>query len=138
MSIQFGDILKHNNLLYPIVDINDVKGGLRSIATFSSDSLISEYTSIPEKYRTGHSLLLETSTGIIYYLAGTDATNVSHWSPVGVGGNGYGVANTIPKWTSSSILGNSNITDNGDTITISGNLMVIGTTSTISTENLLV
>lgn len=138
MSIQFGDILQHNNLLYPIVDINDVKGGLRSIATFSSPALVSEYASIPEKYRSGYSLLLETSTGTIYYLAGVDPTNVSHWSPVGIGGNGYGVTNTIPKWTSSSILGNSNITDNGDTITINGNLMVIGTTSTVSTENLLV
>ena len=138
MSIQFGDILQHNNLLYPIVDINDVKGGLRSIATFSSPALVSEYASIPEKYRSGYSLLLETSTGTIYYLAGVDPTNVSHWSPVGIGGNGYGVTNTIPKWTSSSILGNSNITDNGDTITINGNLMVIGTTSTISSENLLV
>jgi hypothetical protein len=138
MSIQFGDILQHNNLLYPIVDINDVKGGLRSIATFSSLALVSEYASIPEKYRSGYSLLLETSTGTIYYLAGVDATNVSHWGPVGIGGNGYGVTNTIPKWTSSSILGNSNITDNGDTITINGNLMVIGTTSTVSTENLLI
>ena len=82
MSIQFGDILKHNNLLYPIVDINDVKGGLRSIATFSSDSLISEYASIPEKYRTGHSLLLETSTSTIYYLSGIDATNPEDWSPI--------------------------------------------------------
>lgn len=82
MSIQFGDILKHNNLLYPIVDINDVKGGLRSIATFSSDSLISEYTSIPEKYRTGHSLLLETSTSTIYYLSGIDATKPEDWSPI--------------------------------------------------------
>lgn len=138
MSIQFGDILKHNNLLYPIVDINDVKGGLRSIATFSSLALVSEYASIPEKYRSGYSLLLETSTSTIYYLAGNDATNEFHWSPVGIGGNGFGVTNSIPKWISSSILGNSNITDNGDTITISGNLMVIGTTSTISTENLLV
>jgi hypothetical protein len=138
MSIQFGDILKHNNLVYPIVDINDVKGGLRSIATFSSPALVSEYASIPEKYRSGYSLLLETSTGTIYYLAGLDATNKFHWSPVGIGGNGTGVANTIPKWTSSSILGNSNITDNGDTVTINGNLMVIGTTSTISSENLLV
>ena len=51
MSIQFGDILKHNNLLYPIVDINDVKGGLRSIATFSSIDLSSEFSSIPEKYK---------------------------------------------------------------------------------------
>ena len=133
MSIQFGDILQHNNLLYPIVDINDVKGGLRSIATFSSPALVSEYASIPEKYRSGYSLLLETSTGTIYYLSGTDATNVSHWSPVGIGGDGYGTTNTIPKWTSSSVLGNSNITDNGDTITINGNLMVIGTTSTFST-----
>jgi len=138
MSIQFGDLLQHNNLLYPIVDINDVKGGLRSIATFSSPALISEYTSIPEKYRTGYSLLLETSTGTIYYLAGSDATNVSHWSPVGISGNGYGVANTIPKWTNSSTLGNSNITDNGDTVVINGNLQVIGTTSTISSQNLLV
>ena len=138
MSIQFGDILKHNNLVYPIVDINDVKGGLRSIATFSSPALVSEYASIPEKYRSGYSLLLETSTGTIYYLAGLDATNVSHWSPVGVGGNGTGIPFTIPKWISSSVLGNSNITDNGDTVTINGNLMVIGTTSTISSENLLV
>jgi hypothetical protein len=144
MSIQFGDILQHNNLVYPIVDIKDVKGGLRSIATFSDASLISEYTSgaggttIPEKYKTGYSLMLERNTGTIYYLSGISATNSSHWSPIGISGNGTGMPFTIPKWINSSTLGNSNITDNGDTITINGNLMVIGTTSTISTENLLV
>jgi len=142
MSIQFGDILRHNNPNYPIADVSDIRGGLRSIATFSGDSLISEYTSgdggsiIPEKYKSGYSLLLETSTGTIYYYSGIDPTNVNHWTSIGIGGNG--VTNTIPKWISPSKLGNSSITDNGDTVVISSNLMVIGTTSTINTENLLV
>ena len=144
MSIQFGDILRHNNPNYPIADVTDVKGGLRSIATFSDASLISEYTSgasgsiIPEKYKSGYSLLLETSTDSIYYLSGSSATSSSDWRRIGVGGNGYGIPNTIPKWITPYVLGNSNITDNGDTIIISGNLMVIGTTSTVNSENLLV
>jgi hypothetical protein len=142
MSIQFGDILRHNNPNYPIVDVTDIKGGLRSITTFGSASLISEYTSgasgsiIPEKYKSGYSLLLETSTGNIYYFTGIDPTNVDHWSSIGI--TGTGSTNTIPKWISPSILGNSSITDNGDTVVISSNLMVIGTTSTVNTENLLV
>jgi hypothetical protein len=144
MSIRFGDILQHNNPNFPIADITDIKGGLRSIATFSDASLLSEFasgaggTEIPEKYKTGYSLMLERSTGTIYYLSGISATNSSDWSPIGIGGNGYGIPSTIPKWITPSTLGNSNITDNGDTIIISGNLRVIGTTSTISSENLLV
>ena len=144
MSIQFGDILKHNNPNYPITDITDVKGGLRSIATFSEAGLISEYMSgaggsiIPEKYKSGYSLLLETSTNTIYYFSGATATNTSHWTRVGVGGNGSGVTNSVAKWVGNSTLGTSAITDDGTTVTINANLMVIGTTSTVNSENLLV
>ena len=144
MSIQFGDILKHNNPNFPITDISDVKGGLRSIATFSDAGLISEYTSgaggsiIPGKYKSGYSLLLETSTSTIYYFSGTSATSSSDWTRVGVGGNGTGVTNSVAKWIGTSTLGVGSITDDGDTVTINANLMVIGTTSTVNTENLLV
>ena len=106
MSIQFGDILQHNNPNYPIADITNIKGGLRSIATFSDASLLSEFTSstgvIPEKYKTGYSLMLERNTGTVYYLSGLSATNSSHWSPIGIGGNGTGIPFYIPKWIGSS------------------------------------
>jgi len=148
MSIRFGDILQHNNPNFPIADITDIKGGLRSIATFSDASLLSEFTSgaggtqIPEKYKSGYSLLLETSTDNIYYLSGISATTSSDWRLIG-GGNvsgitGSGTTNSIVKWTGSTSLGDSLITDNGDTVTVNGNLMVIGTTLTVFTENLLV
>jgi len=142
MSITFGDNLKHNNPNFPIADITDIKGGLRSIATFSDASLLSEFasgaggTEIPEKYKTGYSLMLERSTGTIYYLSGISATNSSDWTPIGSGGTG--TTNSIAKWIGSTSLGDSLITDNGDTVTVNGNLMVIGTTSTINSENLLV
>jgi hypothetical protein len=144
MSIQFGDILKHNNPNFPISDITDIKGGLRSIATFSETGLFLEYTSgangsiIPEKYKSGYSLLLETSTNTMYYFSGLTATNTSDWTRVGLGSNGSGVTNSVVKWTGNSTLGTSTITDDGDTVTIYGNLMITGTTSTVNSENLLV
>ena len=138
MSIPFGDILKHNNLLYPIVDINDVKGGLRSIATFSNTDLYNAFNNIPEKLKTNYTTLLITSTNEYYYLSDTDPTVTTSWALVGSGISGSGVTNSITKWTGTSILGVSNITDDGDTVTINGNLLVMGTTSTVNTENLLV
>jgi hypothetical protein len=148
MSIQFGNILGHNNPNFPIVDVTDVKGGLRSITTFSDASLLSEYTSgaggteIPEKYKSGYSLLLETSTNKIYYLSGMSATTSSDWSLIAGGGSsgsgltGSGITNSVAVWVGSNELGSGSITDNGDTVIINGNLQVIGTTSTINVQNL--
>lgn len=142
MSIQFGDILKHNNLLYPIVDITDVKGGVRSIATFSNPSLVSEFTSIPDKYKTGYTLLLETSTNKLYYLTGSDATDTSNWSLIGISGVGAGITNSLPKWTGTSTLGNSNISDSNNIVNINTTLQVgtnsisIGTASTPANINI--
>ena len=147
MSIQFGNILGHNNPNYPIVDVTDVKGGLRSIATFSDAALLSEYTSgaggteIPEKYKSGYSLLLETSTDSIYYLSGMSATTSSDWSLIGGGSNvsglsGSGITNSVAIWITPNELGSGSIIDNGDTVIINANLQVIGTTSTINAQNL--
>ncbi len=43
MSITYGDNLKHNNPLFPIVDVEDVKGGIRTIATFSNTDLYTAF-----------------------------------------------------------------------------------------------
>lgn len=127
MSIQFGDILRHNNPNYPITDVSDIKGGLRSIATFSAAGLLLEYTSgasgttIPEKYKTGYSLLLERSTNSLYYFSGTIATNSTNWTRIGGSVGGTGSTNSIVKWTGTSTLGNSSMTDDGSTVTLKGN-----------------
>lgn len=53
---------------------------------------------------------------------------------------GTGTTNTLPKWTNggSGVLGNSSITDNGTTVTISGNLDVQGTTTTIDSTTVAI
>lgn len=58
-----------------------------------------------------------------------------------VAGNGVtasGTVNYLAKFNDLNILGNSTITDDGSTVTINGDLMVLGTTSTIDTLNLIV
>jgi len=138
MSITYGDNLKHNNPLFPIVDIEDVKGGIRTIATFSNTDLYNEFNSIPDKLRQNYTSLIVTSTNQHYYLTGTDATITTSWTLTGSGLSASGTTNSIVKWTGSTSLGDSLITDSGDTVTINGNLNVIGTSSTITSENLLV
>ena len=138
MSITLGDNLKHNNPIFPIVDIEDVKGGTRVIATFSNTDLYNAFNDIPDKLKQNYSNLIVTSTNEHYYLSGTDATITTSWTLTGSGLSASGTTNSITKWTGSTSLGDSLITDNGDTVTINGNLNVIGTSSTITSENLLV
>ena len=75
MSIQFGDILGHNNPNYPIADVTDVKGGLRIIDNFSNIDLYNAFDGIPEKLKQNYSTLLVTNTNKLYYLSGRS----SHW-----------------------------------------------------------
>jgi hypothetical protein len=138
MSIQFGDNLKHNNPLFPIVDVEDVKGGIRTITTFSDTDLYNAFNDIPDKLKQNYTSLIVTSTSQHYYLTGIDATLTTSWTLTGSGLSASGTTNSIAKWTGSTSLGDSLITDNGDTVTINGNLNVIGTSSTITSENLLV
>jgi hypothetical protein len=105
MSIPFGDILKHNNLLYPIVDIDDVKGGLRSIATFSNTDLYNAFNDIPAKLKQNYSTLLITSSNEYYYLSDTDPTITTSWTPL-VGGGSTG--DTLQEVLD---LGNTTTTD---------------------------
>ena len=53
---------------------------------------------------------------------------------------GTGTTNVLPKWTNggSGVLGNSSITDDGTTVTISGNLDVEGTTTTIDSTTVAI
>jgi len=44
--------------------------------------------------------------------------------------------NTLPKWDSGGELTDSSISDDGTTVTISGNLTVSGTTTTVNTETI--
>jgi len=138
MSIQFGDILGHNNPNYPIADVTDVKGGLRIIANFSNIDLYNAFDGIPEKLKQNYSTLLVTNTNKLYYLSGNDSTVTTSWTPISSGFSGSGTTNSVTKWLGQSILGDSIITDDGDTITINGNLLIIGTTSTVNSENLIV
>jgi hypothetical protein len=138
MSINYGDILKHNNPIFPIVDVEDVKGGTRTIGTFNNTDLYNAFNGIPDKLKQNYSNIIVTSTNQHYYLSGTDATITTSWTLIGSGLSTLGTTNSITKWTGSTSLGDSLITDNGDTITINGNLTVIGTSSTITSENLLV
>jgi hypothetical protein len=138
MSITLGDILKHNNPIFPIVDIVDVKGGIRTIATFSNTDLYNAFSGIPDKLKQNYTNLIVTGTSQHYYLSGTDSTITTSWTLTGSGLSATGTTNSIAKWTGSTSLGDSLITDNGDTITINGNLNVIGTSSTITSQNLLI
>ena len=48
---------------------------------------------------------------------------------------GNGTANKISKWSGTSALTDSLITDDGSTVTVGGNLTVNGTTTTVNTTN---
>jgi hypothetical protein len=133
MSINFKDELSHSNPTYSIVDISNIRGGNRSIATFSNAALSLEFSALPDRPKQNYSTLIDRSTGDLYYLSGLTASQTSSWSIVtsqGSGLLGSGSLNRITKWTGTASVGNSSITDDGNTVSINANLTVLGTAST--------
>ena len=80
--VTLNDQLQHFNPNYSITDITDSRGGIRSVTAFDNISLNTAFVGIPDKLKTNHSLLLETSTNKIYYLSGTaaQAITTSGWT----------------------------------------------------------
>lgn len=86
--ITLGGQLQHSNDLYAIVDINDIRGGVCSVATFDDTSLTDAFSAIPDKLKTNYTFLLDRSTGSLYYLSGTasSAGTTGAWTPIAGGG----------------------------------------------------
>jgi len=59
----------------------------------------------------------------------TDGTGNLSWTSAAGGVSGSGTQNYLAKWTATTTLGNSIITDNGTLVTISGQLQTTGTTT---------
>ena len=82
-------------------------------------------------------LALQTPTANVTYrlltaAAGTYDVCTTAGNCVGAGGGvttGGGTSNTLPKFTGSQTIGNSDITDDGTTVTVGVNLAVTGTVS---------
>jgi hypothetical protein len=64
----------------------------------------------------------------------TDGTGILSWSTITTGVSGSGTQNYLPKWTATTTLGNSIITDDGSLVTISGQLQTTGTTTLATTQ----
>jgi hypothetical protein len=59
----------------------------------------------------------------------TDGTGNLSWTSVAGGVSGSGTQNYLAKWTATTTLGNSIITDDGSLVTVSGQLQTTGTTT---------
>jgi hypothetical protein len=64
----------------------------------------------------------------------TDGAGILSWSTITTGVSGSGTQNYLPKWTATTTLGNSIITDDGSLVTISGQLQTTGTTTLATSQ----
>ena len=105
MAIGFPGLLQQSNNTQPIVDSNDVYGGLKQIGTFSNTGLSSSFGTQISKFKIGTSLV-DTSTNIIYYLTSPNPLFTSSWSKFDPGiilpSNQIAYGNTASGLTSSS------------------------------------
>jgi hypothetical protein len=114
-----------------ITDTHTVTGSLNISGSFTTTGTI-----------TAQTLVVQTVTSSVIFSSGSnrfgnDITNTQVFTgSVGITGSlavngttatlGTGTVNTVPKFTSANIIGNSNITDNGSLITLGSNTTISG------------
>lgn len=131
--IGFPGILAQNNITQPIVDSNEIDGGLKQVASFNNTAL-GTFSSQTAKFKLG-TTLLDVSTNNLYYLTGTNLLDTGSWTlipttegvSISLPDGQFGYGDSITGITSSSlykittgngvILGgsvfNSNVNSNG-------------------------
>lgn len=107
---------------------------ITSLAAVAQNTTVRSVTSLPASCSPGqgvggkpadHVDLWNGSVNVPYYCSSANTwTVLTGGVTPGVGGSG--TANTIPKWTASTTLGNSSATDNGTTLSTSDKLTVGG------------
>ena len=107
-------------------------------------------TSLPIKNATGTTQFTSTDVTGLRFEGGTNVTvgftsadqtvTINSTDQYQGTVTGTGTTNVLPKWTNggSGVLGDSSITDDGTTVTISGNLDVEGTTTTIDSTTVAI
>lgn len=85
MPIFYTDILQHANPTLPIVDSNELDGGLKQIGTFSNIGLSASFGSQLAKFKLGTRLYV-TASNTMYYLSSIDPTLTTSWTLFGAGG----------------------------------------------------
>ena len=81
-QITLSGTIGHSNPVLSIIDILDAQGGMRTIPTFTSGALSTEFAGIPNKVKQYVSTITVTDTNSIYYLKGITATEIGSWEPL--------------------------------------------------------
>jgi hypothetical protein len=89
MPVAFGDLITHsNNGTFALVDITEVRGAIRGVTAFDNTNLAAEFANIPDKVKVNYSVIVDRSTGQVYYLSSGNGTDTSHWSLILAGPSG--------------------------------------------------
>ena len=81
---------------------------------------------------TAPSIKLTTGAAAGYFLSSASDGTASWVSPPSAGVTGTGTANYMAKWSSGTAVGNSSVTDDGTTVTVTTKLVVTGAGATAS------
>src|SRR6267142_2236701 len=103
----------------------DGSGNITTAGGFTSTSTTNGIL-IPRLTTTQRNALI-TATGLEIFNTTTNQFefwNGTSWTAVGAGVSGVGSTNSIPKFTSASVIGNSNLTDSGTIVAIPGSTQV--------------
>jgi hypothetical protein len=151
-------VLSHTGLTasrtFTFPDVSDTLVSLTATQTLTNKTLSTGSTwqgNVISTTYGGTGLSSYTAGDILYYSSGTSLSKL----PIGASGTiltssgsapqwstlsslnivtGSGTANTIAKWTGTSTLGNSIITDDGSLVTVSGQFRATGTTTLATTQ----
>lgn len=76
--------LQHSNSNFAIIDVNDIRGGIKSVDIFDSNSLVNLHTSGVDKFLADHTLILERSSNSFFWMSGLTSSDIASWTPISI------------------------------------------------------
>lgn len=76
--------IQHSNPSFSIIDINDVRGGIKSVDTFDNPSLQNLLSTGIDKFLIDHTIILERSSNSFFWLSGSTPSDVGSWNSISI------------------------------------------------------
>ncbi len=77
--------IQHSNPAFSIIDINDVRGGIKSVDVFDAPSLQNLLTTGGiDKFLLDHTVILERSSNSFFWMSGATPSSISSWTSISI------------------------------------------------------
>lgn len=76
--------IQHSNPSFAIIDVNDVRGGIKSVEVFDAPSLENLLTGGVDKFLPDHTIILERSSNSFFWMSGATPSDVGSWTGISI------------------------------------------------------